>query len=100
MSANLEHVSFGRIFTGELAFWVRHNRNLSAALPSKSELISLHVTTKDIYATVDLRLFNDPYYKKFIEPDVELYSIRLLKAIEAKVFSIIAGNTEPVISNQ
>ena len=95
MSANREHVSFGRIFTGELAFWVRHNRRLSAALPPKSELISLHVTTNDVYATVDLKLFNEKYYKKFIEPDVELYSIRLLKAIEARVFSIIAGNTEP-----
>lgn len=95
MPANREHVSFGGIFTGEIAFWVRHNRRLSAALPPKAEFISLHVTTKDVYATVDLKLFKEPYYKKFIEPDVELYSIRLLKAIESRVFSIISGNTEP-----
>lgn len=89
------HLYFGGIFTDELNQWVKHNRRLNRYLPKEPELVRLHITLQDRYATVDLKLFKEAYYKKFIEPSIEAYSIGLLKAMEAPVMRILSRELEP-----
>jgi hypothetical protein len=86
---------FASAFTLDIGFWVRHNSRLNKALPPKVELITMHITSQDRFISVDLKLFREPYYKKFVEPNVERYCLGFLRAIEGRVIHILSCEMEP-----
>ncbi len=89
------HLYFATEFTTKINSWVWHNNRLVNALPRKGELIQMHIFSQDRYVSVNLKLFKEQYYKKFVEHNVEKYCVGLLMAMEARVIQILSCGIEP-----
>lgn len=90
-----EQVDFGITFTKELAQWVKEQRSLGKALPNGKFLFEMYIKKGDKVVLVKLNRLSYRYYAKFIEPDVEDYCVKLLRAVEPRVFNIISCEMEP-----
>lgn len=90
-----EQMDFGITFTRDLAAWVKGQRSLGMALPNGQFLFEMYVKRGDKVVLVKLNRLSYRYYAKFIEPNVEDYCVKLLRAIEPKVFDIISCEIEP-----
>lgn len=86
---------FGITFTRDIAEWVKEQRALGKALPNGKFLFEMYVKKNDKGALVKLNRLSYLYYAKFIEPDVEGYCVKLLRAVEPRVFNIISCEIEP-----
>lgn len=90
-----DQVDFGIMFTRDLAEWVKEHRSLGKALANGQFLFEMYVKRGDKVVLVKLNRLFYGYYAKFIEPDVEDYCVKLLRAIEPRVFNIISCEIEP-----
>ena len=90
-----EQVDFGISFTRDLAEWVKGQRSLGKALPFGQFLFEMYIKKGDKVVLVKLNRLPYRYYAKFVEPDVEDYCEKLLRAIEPRVFNIISCEIEP-----
>lgn len=90
-----EQVDFGITFTRDLAEWVKGQRSLGKALPIGQFLFEMYIKKSDKVVLVKLHRLSYRYYAKFIESDVEDYCVKLLRAIEPRVFNLISCEIEP-----
>jgi hypothetical protein len=90
-----EQVDFGITFTRAMADWVKQHRSLTKAVPSGKFLFEMYVKKNDRVVLVKLDRLSYNYYAKFVAPDIEEYCMKLLRAIEPKVFDIISCEIEP-----
>lgn len=90
-----DQVDFGITITRDLAEWVKDQRSLGKALPTGQFLFEMYVKKGDKVVLVKLNRLSYRYYAKFVEPDVEDYSVKLLRAIDPRVFNLISCEIEP-----
>jgi hypothetical protein len=90
-----EQVDFGITFTRSIAEWVKEQRSLGRALPLGKFLFEMYIKKDGKVVLVKLDRLSYRYYAKFVAPDIEDYCVKLLRAIEPKVFDIISCEIEP-----
>ncbi len=90
-----EQVDFGITFTRDLAEWVKGQGSLGKALSNGQFLFEMYIKKNDRVVLVKLNRLSYRYYAKFIEPDVEEYCVKLLRAIEPRVFNLVSCEIEP-----
>lgn len=86
-------------FNRQLCIWTANNKRINKHLVSKDQLLTMKAVPADCNQyriLVNLDLFDDYYYNKFINPDLEKYCRELVNAL-LKTIHFVLSDPDPYV---